>query len=217
MSVVRFGPRREHPSRRHQAGRAFLDEDVQTESLAEAEKNRSMTYSPSSNGCKTTRLPSLDARDRCLRTAVEAGFCKARSARISQTIAFTDVARDRVRALTGGASRKEAKRQLDELINHVAKLRVWDYQRSLDSLAQFFSKTADDGTVDQGCALKKLRRSCGVKAVAMPNPSAGIGDPYWYEWSVGLTHIIELLNPDSGVETVTLHRIHAVASSHFMK
>lgn len=38
----------------------------------------------------------------------------------------------------------------------------------------------------------------------MANPSAGIGDPYWYEWSVGLTHIIELLNPDSGVDTVTL-------------
>jgi len=38
----------------------------------------------------------------------------------------------------------------------------------------------------------------------MSNPSAGIGDPYWYEWSVGLTHIIELLNPDSDIETVTL-------------
>lgn len=41
----------------------------------------------------------------------------------------------------------------------------------------------------------------------MANPSAGIGDPYWYEWSVGLTHIIELLNPDSDVESVTLQSL----------
>ena len=29
----------------------------------------------------------------------------------------------------------------------------------------------------------------------MPNP--GIGDPYWFEWNVGLKYIIEMLNPDS--------------------
>lgn len=31
----------------------------------------------------------------------------------------------------------------------------------------------------------------------------GSGDPYWYEWFVGLSHVIDLLLPDSGVESVT--------------
>ena len=30
----------------------------------------------------------------------------------------------------------------------------------------------------------------------------GIGDPYWYEWYVGLKNIIEMLNPDNGIEYV---------------
>ena len=34
--------------------------------------------------------------------------------------------------------------------------------------------------------------------------SAGIGDPYWYEWSIGLEYIVDLLDPDSDVESVTL-------------
>lgn len=34
----------------------------------------------------------------------------------------------------------------------------------------------------------------------MPNP--GIGDPYWFEWYVGLKYIIEMLNPDSGINCV---------------
>lgn len=34
----------------------------------------------------------------------------------------------------------------------------------------------------------------------MPNP--GIGDPYWFEWYVGLKYIIEMLNPDSGISCV---------------
>ncbi len=32
----------------------------------------------------------------------------------------------------------------------------------------------------------------------------GIGDPYWYEWSIGLINIVEMLNPDSGIECVIL-------------
>lgn len=35
----------------------------------------------------------------------------------------------------------------------------------------------------------------------MPNP--GIGDPYWFEWYVGLKYVIEMLNPDSGISCVT--------------
>ena len=31
----------------------------------------------------------------------------------------------------------------------------------------------------------------------------GIDDPYWYEWFVGLKYIIEMLNPDSGIASVT--------------
>lgn len=34
----------------------------------------------------------------------------------------------------------------------------------------------------------------------MGNP--GIADPYWYEWYVGLKYVIEMLNPDSGIECV---------------
>lgn len=30
----------------------------------------------------------------------------------------------------------------------------------------------------------------------------GIGDPYWYEWYVGLENIIEMLNEDSGIKYV---------------
>ena len=32
----------------------------------------------------------------------------------------------------------------------------------------------------------------------------GMGDPYWYEWSVGLQYIIDMLNPDSGINYVEL-------------
>lgn len=38
----------------------------------------------------------------------------------------------------------------------------------------------------------------------MNNPTAGIGDPYWYEWSIGLLYIIDMLNPDNKIESVTL-------------
>lgn len=30
----------------------------------------------------------------------------------------------------------------------------------------------------------------------------GIGDPYWFEWYVGLKNIINMLNPDNGIEYV---------------
>ncbi|WP_407309835.1 hypothetical protein [Desulfosporosinus sp. SB140] len=33
-------------------------------------------------------------------------------------------------------------------------------------------------------------------------PTPGIGDPYWFEWYVGLKHVIEMLNPDLGIECV---------------
>lgn len=39
-----------------------------------------------------------------------------------------------------------------------------------------------------------------VGGVDMPTP--GIGDPYWYEWFVGLKYVIQMLNPDSGISCV---------------
>ena len=36
--------------------------------------------------------------------------------------------------------------------------------------------------------------------------SAGIGDPYWYEWGIGLLKAVEMLNPDSGVGAVAFQR-----------
>lgn len=38
----------------------------------------------------------------------------------------------------------------------------------------------------------------------MPNKLPGIGDPYWYEWSVGLEYIIKMLNPDNKIKSVAL-------------
>ncbi len=32
----------------------------------------------------------------------------------------------------------------------------------------------------------------------------GMGDPYWYEWSVGQRYIIDMLNPDNGIKCVEL-------------
>ena len=36
------------------------------------------------------------------------------------------------------------------------------------------------------------------------NTKPGIGDPYWYEWSVGLKYIVKMLNPESEIEYVEL-------------
>lgn len=38
----------------------------------------------------------------------------------------------------------------------------------------------------------------------MPNKSAGSGEPYWYEWTVGLCKIVDMLDEDSDIESVTL-------------
>lgn len=38
----------------------------------------------------------------------------------------------------------------------------------------------------------------------MPNYSAGSGEPYWYEWTVGLLKIVEMLHPDSDIDAVVL-------------
>ena len=35
------------------------------------------------------------------------------------------------------------------------------------------------------------------------NPTAGSGDPYWYEWSVGLMYILDMINPDNNIKSVT--------------
>jgi hypothetical protein len=38
----------------------------------------------------------------------------------------------------------------------------------------------------------------------MSNKSAGSGEPYWYEWTVGLCKIVDMLDLDSDIESVTL-------------
>lgn len=40
----------------------------------------------------------------------------------------------------------------------------------------------------------------------MTNPNAGIGDPYWYEWSVGLLYSLDMLNPDKNIKHVILQK-----------
>ncbi|KMK71890.1 hypothetical protein ACJ64_03740 [Bacillus safensis] len=41
------------------------------------------------------------------------------------------------------------------------------------------------------------------------NNTAGIGDPYWYEWSIGLLNVIDMINPDNKIEAVTLQATKA--------
>lgn len=41
------------------------------------------------------------------------------------------------------------------------------------------------------------------------NDTAGIGDPYWYEWSIGLLNVIDMINPDNKIESVTLQATNA--------
>ncbi|MED3986978.1 ATP-binding protein [Peribacillus simplex] len=41
------------------------------------------------------------------------------------------------------------------------------------------------------------------------NPTAGIGDPYWYEWTIGQDYVVDMLNPDCGIESVTLQATEA--------
>ena len=36
--------------------------------------------------------------------------------------------------------------------------------------------------------------------------SACIGDPYWYEWGIGLLKAVEMLNPDSGIDAVAFQK-----------
>lgn len=38
----------------------------------------------------------------------------------------------------------------------------------------------------------------------MCNLTAGTGDPYWYEWSVGLLYMVKMLNSDNGIKNVVL-------------
>lgn len=33
--------------------------------------------------------------------------------------------------------------------------------------------------------------------------TAGKGDPYWYEWTIGLLKVVEMLRPESGIESVS--------------
>jgi len=41
---------------------------------------------------------------------------------------------------------------------------------------------------------------------ARANPTAGLGDPYWYEWSVGQGYVIDMLAADSDITSVTLQQ-----------
>lgn len=35
-----------------------------------------------------------------------------------------------------------------------------------------------------------------------PASKAGLGDPYWYEWTVGLHYAVEMLNPDTDIDYI---------------
>ena len=43
-----------------------------------------------------------------------------------------------------------------------------------------------------------------MSEIKIKNPTVGTGDPYWYEWEVGLFYALDMLNPDSGIKYVQL-------------
>lgn len=50
--------------------------------------------------------------------------------------------------------------------------------------------------------IKKKEKGKNMKYTADTKP--GMGDPYWYEWSVGQKYIIDMLNPDNEIKHVEL-------------
>ena len=44
----------------------------------------------------------------------------------------------------------------------------------------------------------------GIKMGYTENTKPGMGDPYWYEWTVGLEYIVDMLNPDNRIKYVEL-------------
>ena len=44
----------------------------------------------------------------------------------------------------------------------------------------------------------------------------GIGDPYWFEWYVGLKNIINMLNPDNGIEYVILDEKRLIEKKRYL-
>lgn len=46
----------------------------------------------------------------------------------------------------------------------------------------------------------------GVQLVCLNSAKTkpGMGDPYWYEWSVGQQYFIDMLNPDNNIKCVEL-------------
>jgi predicted ATPase len=142
MSVVRFLARAESilPNATKQV--AFLDEDVKTESLAEANKNQKFDV--------LEEFKQVSDRLDYLPWTPEIGVCEVLAQTGSESslrnylsenrLSLTSINVTKIKSLKGSASRKEAKRQLDEVVNRVATLRIWDYQRALDSIARFFSR-----------------------------------------------------------------------------
>jgi hypothetical protein len=53
---------------------------------------------------------------------------------------------------------------------------------------------------------RRLRDSSGENVSMSQNLGAGLGDPYWYEWSVGQSYVIDMLDPASGIASVTLQK-----------
>src|SRR5256885_9911276 len=43
----------------------------------------------------------------------------------------------------------------------------------------------------------------GVALKQKTSITAGKGDPYWYEWTMGLLKVVEMLQPESGIESVS--------------
>lgn len=39
------------------------------------------------------------------------------------------------------------------------------------------------------------------------NLTAGIGTPYWYEWSVGLLYVVKMLNPDNQINFLSCEKV----------
>lgn len=142
MSVIRFLARAESILPEGTKQVAYLDEDVKSESIDEATKSRKYEI--------LNEFKQVEGRMDYLPWTPEIGICEGLSQVGAEAalrkylsegrITLKSIDIKKINELKGASSRREAKKQLEEVVSHIAKVRVWEYQRSLDCVAQFFAK-----------------------------------------------------------------------------
>lgn len=83
-----------------------------------------------------------------------------------------------------------------ELRGNLVKSLCW-VKKNLSELSQ-----CNQEKIENNINIKKKEKGKNMKYTADTKP--GMGDPYWYEWSVGQKYIIDMLNPDNEIKHVEL-------------